>query len=84
MKTVGSYEAKTHLPQLLKEVARGRSILITNHGVPVAKLVPPVEVTRRDVGELIEEARRMRARAKPLGDVTVKQLIEEGRRTWGS
>ncbi|HEV3312778.1 MAG TPA: type II toxin-antitoxin system prevent-host-death family antitoxin [Chloroflexota bacterium] len=84
MKTVGSYEAKTHLPRLLKEVAQGRSILITNHGVPVAKLVPPVGVTRRDVGELVEEARRMRARAKPLGDITVKQLIEEGRRTWGS
>ncbi len=40
MKTVGSYEAKTHLPQLLRRVAKGERITITNHGVPVALIVP--------------------------------------------
>ena len=38
MKTVGSYEAKTHLPRLLDEVAAGETITITKHGVPVATL----------------------------------------------
>ena len=41
MTTVGSYEAKTHLPQLLDRVARGEKILITRHGQAVAMLVPP-------------------------------------------
>ena len=36
--TVGSYEAKTHLSALLERVARGETITITKHGVPVATL----------------------------------------------
>ena len=40
MHTVGSYEAKTHLPQLLERVERGETITITRHGKPVARLVP--------------------------------------------
>ncbi len=34
MKSVGAYEAKTHLPELLSEVAAGQSVVITKHGVP--------------------------------------------------
>jgi prevent-host-death family protein len=40
MQTVGAYEAKTHLPKLLEQVARGEAITITKHGVPVALLTP--------------------------------------------
>lgn len=40
MRTVGAYEAKTHLPRLLDEVERGGEITITRHGRPVARLVP--------------------------------------------
>jgi prevent-host-death family protein len=32
MITVGSCEAKTHLPELPERVARGEKILITKHG----------------------------------------------------
>lgn len=39
MKTVGSYEAKTHLPRLLDEVAKGEKIVIIKHGVAVTMLV---------------------------------------------
>ena len=38
--SVGSIEAKTHLPALLARVARGERITITKRGKPVAKLVP--------------------------------------------
>ncbi len=37
---VGAYEAKTRLPQLLREVAQGERITITVHGRAVAELVP--------------------------------------------
>ncbi len=40
MKTVGVYEAKTHLPRLLEEVRGGERFTITKHGVPIAQLVP--------------------------------------------
>ncbi len=45
MHTVGSYEAMTHLPQLLERVEHGESITITRHGKPVARLVPAVATT---------------------------------------
>ncbi len=50
MKTVGAYEAKTHLGQLLREAAAGETIAITKHGVTVALLVPPEGTQRPDVG----------------------------------
>lgn len=47
MVTVGSYQAKTHLPRLLGRVVRGERITITRHGRPVAMLVPPETGTAR-------------------------------------
>ena len=79
MDTVGSYEAKTHLPALLERVAKGERITITRHGVPVALLVPVEEA--RDIAppEVIECIRRLR-RGKRLGGDSIRSLIEEGRR----
>ena len=79
MITVGSYEAKTHLPSLIARVAKGEQITITKHGVPVAKLVPVETSGKRDRGEVIEELRRIR-KGKTLGGISIRELIEEGRR----
>ena len=79
MRTVGSYEAKTHLPRLLDEVAGGEEITITKHGVPVAVLVPPPGRERRSTAEVIEELREFR-KGNTLGGLKIKDLIEEGRR----
>jgi prevent-host-death family protein len=40
MDAVDIYQAKTHLSQLLSRVKLGEEIVITNPGIPVAKLVP--------------------------------------------
>lgn len=80
MRTVGAYEAKTHLPRLLDEVAKGATITITKHGVPVARLVPPEAGKRRDVGEVIREFREFRKGIEPLAGVTIREMIDEGRR----
>ena len=79
MQTVGAYEAKTHLAELLDQVARGERITITRHGAPVAVLVPVPRADRPDPGETIEELHRFR-RGIRLGGLTLKELIEEGRR----
>ncbi|HEX5501831.1 MAG TPA: type II toxin-antitoxin system prevent-host-death family antitoxin [Thermomicrobiales bacterium] len=80
MKCVGAYEAKTHLAQLLDEVARGETITITRHGVPVAKLVPPDGARRRDVDELIEKWLRYRKEHNlRLDGLSIREMIEEGR-----
>lgn len=79
MKTIGSYEAKTHLPRLLEEVARGETYTITKHGVPVARLVPARASGRRDVRKAIEELRALR-RGAVLKGLSLRKMIEEGRR----
>ena len=43
MITVGAYEAKTHLSNLLERVAKGESVTITKHGRPVAVMRPAGE-----------------------------------------
>jgi len=77
MKSVGAYEAKTNLPRLLEEVAAGRSILITRHGAPVARLVP-ARAGRPKAGEVIAALRQAR-RGVTLGSQSLADLISEGR-----
>lgn len=80
--TVGSYEAKTHLPQLLDRVEHGETIVITRHGKPVARLVPATAARARpDVRQAVAEMLAYRDKHGPkLGGLRVKDLIEEGRR----
>ena len=79
MQTVGAYEAKTHLSRLLAQVASGESITITKHGVPVAVLSPPPAMRRPDVGAVIDAILEFQKTVEPLGELTIRGLIEEGR-----
>jgi len=77
MESVGAYEAKTHLPRLLDEVATGKSVLITKHGSPVAKLVPAFR-EGPPAGEVIRSLREAR-KGVTLGVLLLRELISEGR-----
>jgi len=79
MKTVGAFEAKTHLNELLQKVSKGETIRITRRGIPVAKLVPADEGERKDLKEVVREIREIRKSAT-LGGLTIRELINEGRR----
>ncbi|HZS93179.1 MAG TPA: type II toxin-antitoxin system prevent-host-death family antitoxin [Chloroflexota bacterium] len=79
-RTIGVREAKAHFSQVLDEVERGTAVTITKHGKPVARLVPVAEKQRRDINDVIGEMREIRARSKPLEGLTIRDLIEEGRR----
>jgi prevent-host-death family protein len=78
MKSVGAFEAKTHLPRLLEAVAAGESVIITKHGVPVAKLVP-ARPQGPQPGEVIGSLRQARS-GVTLGGLSLAELISEGRR----
>ena len=41
MKTAGIREARQNLSALLETIGRGREVVITDRGRPVARLVPP-------------------------------------------
>lgn len=80
MTSVGTFEAKTHLTRLLGRVAKGERIVITNRGKPVAMLIPPEREETADVSQVIGEMKELR-RGNRLGNgLTVRDLMEEGRR----
>ncbi len=79
MKQIGSYEAKVHWSRLLDEVAKGEVITITKHGVPVAELRPANGARRRKAEDVVEAFQRF-AEKNTLGGISIKELIEEGRR----
>jgi prevent-host-death family protein len=81
MTSVGSFEAKTHLPELLDRAFHGEQILVTRHGRPVALLGPPPAEEKKDVRQVVEEMLEYRTQQKrTLGNISVRELIEEGRR----
>lgn len=77
---IGAYEARTHLSQLLDEVAAGRHFTITKHGVPVAVLAPPGPGLRTESRQDTLVALREFRRGVSLGPLELRALIEEGRR----
>jgi prevent-host-death family protein len=79
MKTVGAYEAKTHLPKLLERVMKGERITITKHGIPVAILQPPDSMRKTEPKKIIAELRKFQDQHR-LNGVSLREMIEEGRR----
>jgi prevent-host-death family protein len=80
MNTVSAYEAKTHLPQLIRAAERGETVIITRHGKPVAQLGPVQDQRRQEVAEVIARMKRARARR---ATVTVEEILsarDEGRK----
>ena len=79
MEKVGAYEAKTHLPKLLEQVAEGYRFTITKHGVPVAILQPYDPEKSVDVEDIIAQLRDFREN-NTLDGLSIQEMIDEGRR----
>ncbi|MGH8746206.1 MAG: type II toxin-antitoxin system Phd/YefM family antitoxin [Burkholderiales bacterium] len=83
MDSVGSFEAKTKLAELLDRVEAGETVTITRRGRPVAQLVPVKAVDERERRRaLVEEIKRWRVgkdRGAKAG-ATISELIKAGRR----
>jgi prevent-host-death family protein len=73
MREVQASEAKTHLPQLLDDVERGETIVITRHGRPIARLVPDADSRRAEVAKAIEGIMELRKRT---GKVTLQEILD--------
>jgi prevent-host-death family protein len=79
MEKVGAYEAKTHLPRLLKLVAGGEKVIITKHGVPVATLQAPDSARSIPARDVIKQIREFRSKHS-LNGLNLKEMIEKGRK----
>jgi prevent-host-death family protein len=77
MKTVGLFEAKQKLSELVERASDGEQIAITRRGKLAAMIVPVrSQVSVKEVFADIEEIRKGVNRSKPF---SIKELIEEGR-----
>ena len=76
---IGSYEAKTKLPELLRGIQAGNRYTITLRGQPVADLVPAAVSRGDDAVAAVEQMRGLMMGAPPVKGVDVKALIDEGR-----
>ena len=70
----GIREARQNLSALLDEVRKGREIVLTERGRPVAKLVPVGRPRRRGVPDLAAFRRAM-----PVLDPPLSQTVHEER-----
>lgn len=79
--TVGSYEAKTRLPQLLREVQAGQVYEISIRGQTVARLMPANPASDQRAAAVAKMRAFMHAQsASDVGaGLDVRALIDEGR-----
>lgn len=80
METVGTYTAKTKLAELLRRVEAGETIAIARNGHTVAKLVPADLPRRHAMRRALYDLRRLRSGVTLGPELTVRDLIDEGRR----
>lgn len=81
MITVGAFEAKTKLSELLDRVERGEEIVITRHGKPVARLVADAGAGDEKLGMRFRAMReRLRAEGISLTRDEIITLKNAGRR----
>jgi prevent-host-death family protein len=76
---VGTYEAKTRLPELIRQVQLGRRFTITNRGEPVAQLVPVDHAAGRDVAGAIDAFLAFKTAHPVKQRINIRELIEDGR-----
>jgi len=85
---IGIRELKARLSECVREVKTGGTIIVTEHGHPVARLIPEAASLRERLealvrtGEILWNGQRL-PRAKPvarvLGKRTVADLVSENR-----
>ena len=82
MKTeIGAYDAKTRLPELLRQVKAGKRFTITNRGEAIADLVPSKAARVADAKAAIEKFQTF-LKDNPVKvphGTDIKALVAEGR-----
>jgi prevent-host-death family protein len=83
MGSIGIYEAKSKLSELVERAEAGQEVTITRRGRPVAKLVPAkagVEVDRKALMDEIRAFSKTIKLRKKLSRRELREAIEWGRR----
>lgn len=79
VETVGLFDAKTHLSELIARAERGEEVVITRHNKPVARLVPIASGERDAAARRAAVNALLRgAKGRTLG-LDWRELRDEGR-----
>jgi prevent-host-death family protein len=76
---IGAYEAKTKLPELLRQVQAGKRFTITNRGKAIADLVPSEGQSAKDPATAIDQFLAFKKNNPVRATIDIKAAIEEGR-----
>ena len=79
MREIQASDAKARLPQLLDDVERGETLIITRHGRPIARIVPEVNRRQEEVDRALASIRELRKRTLK-GIEEILSAKEEGRK----
>ena len=80
MRTIGMFEAKTHLPEIIRNVQKGESYLLTNRNLEVAVIMPVADYNRNVKGFAYEKIKAI-FQTSTLGSPNdINQLRDEGRK----
>ena len=80
MREIGAVEAKSTFDQLLDWVEAGEEVVITRRGKAVARLVRPAIVIDVEANLATIERIRERRKGVTLGGLSIRDMINEGRR----
>lgn len=77
MRTVGLFEAKQKLSELVERAGKGERIGITRRGKLTALIIPPQ--SELSLKESFDEIEKVRKKIRLPKGLTIKSMIEEGR-----
>lgn len=77
MRTIGLFEAKQKLSEIVERASEGERTGITRRGKLAAIIVPAQ--TDIDLETVFEDIESVRKRVRKPKNLTIKQLIDEGR-----
>jgi len=80
MREIQASDAKARLPQLLDEVERGETLIITRHGRAIARIVPEVDRRQEEVDRALASIRELRKRTRKVSIEKILSAKEEGRK----
>jgi prevent-host-death family protein len=80
MREIQDSEAKAHLPQLLDDVERGETLIITRHGRAIARIVPEIHRVQEEIDKAIASIKELRKRTGKITFEELRSAREEGRR----
>ena len=66
MREIQSSDAKAHLPQILDDVEKGETVIITRHGRAIARIVPETERRQEEIDLAVAAIRSLQKKVGPI------------------